>query len=104
MKTVTYQVYVVELESTLCSARGCPAENGLPPVYVGQSVHSPEVRFRQHREGYKSSKYVRGHGIRLLPSLSERLRPSTTRTDAIVAEAELANQLRAEGYCVFGGH
>jgi predicted GIY-YIG superfamily endonuclease len=100
----SYHVYVVELEPALCEERGCPSANGSPPVYVGQTTHPPEFRFEQHKEGKKSSKHVRKHGVRLLPDLYADNGPYATRSEAEEAEAALASLLRQEGYCVFGGH
>jgi hypothetical protein len=99
-----YQVYVIELDGSLCERHGCPATNGRPPVYVGQSVLSPEIRFDQHRRGYRSSRYVHKHGLRLLPELYADQSPYATRPEAEEAEAGLARSLRQQGFCVFGGH
>ena len=99
-----YHVYVVELDPLLCVQLGCLSRNGKPPVSVGQSAQPPEVRFPQHKESYKSSKYVRNYGTRLMPRLYRNVGPLATRADALVAEARLAEKLRRMGYCVFGGH
>ena len=72
-------------------------------VYVGITGLTPEERFENHKKGYKSSKYVREYGIRLLPELYERLNPMTY-DDAVMTEEWLADKLRAEGYTVLGGH
>jgi hypothetical protein len=100
----SYYVYVVELEPALCEQQKCPSPNGRPPVYVGQSIHPPELRFQQHKEAKRSSRYVRKHGVRLLPDLYAGNGPYATRREAEEAEAALASRLRQEGYCVFGGH
>ena len=99
-----YHVYVVELDPSLCVQLGCLSRNGKPPVYVGQSAQPPDVRFRQHKDGDKSSKYVRNFGVRLMPRLYRNVRPMPTRTAALEAEQKLADKLRRMGYCVFGGH
>jgi hypothetical protein len=100
----TYHVYVVELRPELCAAQGCPSRNELAPIYVGESFHTPEDRLQQHLDGHKSSRHVRKYGVRLLPKLCEGIGPFATRAEAVKAEADLAKRLRAEGYCVFGGH
>jgi hypothetical protein len=99
-----YHLYVVELDRALCVRRGCLGRNGRPPVYVGQSAHTPEARFEQHKTGYKSSRYVREFGVQLLPRLYRRSGPFLSRSEAIDAEQRLARQLEKSGYCVFGGH
>jgi hypothetical protein len=101
---MTYQVYVVELDSALCLTRDCPSRNGLPPIYVGQTACAPEDRFQHHLDGHKSSRYVRAHGVRLLSELTVGVGPFGARDEAVEAESALAGRLRAEGYCVFGGH
>jgi len=63
----------------------------------------PEQRFQKHLAGYKSSRYVKHYGIRLMPELYSDLE-SLTYDEAVVAEAGLARRLRAEGYLVVGGH
>ena len=35
---------------------------GKPCVYVGQSVHEPKVRFKQHLDGYKANRYAKKFG------------------------------------------
>ena len=99
-----YQLYVVELDRSLCIKLGCYSRNGKAPVYVGQSAQSPEARFRQHKAGYKSSRYVRTYGVGLLPKLAREGRGLPTRSAALQAEHRLAEKLRRMGYCVFGGH
>lgn len=99
-----YHVYVVELDQALCNKRGCLSRNGRPPVYVGQSANPPEARLRQHKQGYKSSRFVREYGICLRPRLYKGYGPFRTRAEAIEAEARLARRLKSMGYCVFGGH
>lgn len=99
-----YYVYVVELDRALCIKLGCLSRNGKAPVYVGQSASPPDVRFRQHKDGYKSSKHVRTYGLRLMPRLYRGVGSQPTRTAALEAEQQLAEKLRKMGYCVFGGH
>ena len=94
-----YRVYVVELAAPAAGRR-----NALPPVYVGQTVVTPEERLAQHRSGHKAARVVRRHGLRLLPELYEGLPLLASREAALVLEARLAAELRARGYTVFGGH
>jgi hypothetical protein len=66
-----YYVYVIELSDDA----GPRVNASRPIVYVGQSVASPEVRFQQHLDGYRSSRYVRRFGVRLRPRLYRNYGP-----------------------------
>jgi len=96
-----YRLYVVELAPAAIRAharaeaiRGC--------VYVGQTAHSPEHRFSQHRRGGRlSASKVRRFGVRLRPDLYEAIEPLSTRDEAARAEAQLAADLERQGFCVF---
>ena len=59
-------------------------------------------RFENHRNGYKSARVVERHGVRLLPELYQHLNPMPFEAAAQM-EKDLAEDLRAEGYSVFGG-
>jgi hypothetical protein len=95
-----YYVYVVELDDAVGPRRN----PGYPSVYVGQSVVPPKERLRQHKDGYRSSRYVRKHGKHLRPGLYRRFNPMATRDEAVAVEQELARRLRNRGYTVYGGH
>jgi predicted GIY-YIG superfamily endonuclease len=73
-------------------------------VYVGQSYHSPEDRFKQHRNGIRSSRIVRRRGRKLRPELYRHRPRYTSREQALRAEADLAAELRRRGFRVEGGH
>ena len=98
-----YHVYVVELDPAYCERGRCPARNGRPPVYVGQSFRAPAERLEQHLRGYRGSRSVRTYGRRLLPELSAGNGPYATRAEAEAAETMLAQRLWEDGYCVLGG-
>ncbi len=95
-----YYVYVVELDDAVGPRR----DPRYPSVYVGQSVVPPAERLRQHKDGYRSSRYVRKYGRHLRPRLYRRLNPMATRDQAVSMEQELARRLRGRGYTVYGGH
>jgi hypothetical protein len=95
-----YYVYVVELDDAVGPRRN----PRYPSVYVGQSVVPPAERFRQHKDGYRASRYVRKHGKHLRPRLYQRFNPMATREEAVAMEQELARRLRKRGYTVYGGH
>ena len=89
-------VYVVLLEDR---SRAC--RYGL---YVGETSRDPDLRFDQHKAGYKASRYVHRFGVRLIPELVEHLNPMR-RWEALDLEAALAGAfVRAGVPWVEGGH
>ncbi len=68
-------------------------------MYVGSTDLTSKERFKNHRNGHKSNKYVRNHGIKLLPKMYEQY-PAMTWEDAVSKEQELAEKLRSKGYAV----
>ena len=73
-------------------------------VYVGQTSRDPDLRFDQHKAGYKASGAARRFGVRLMPELVEHLNPMR-RWEAIELEAALAEAFRTAGVpWVEGGH
>ncbi|MFZ5719678.1 MAG: hypothetical protein ACOY5Y_09485 [Pseudomonadota bacterium] len=73
-------------------------------LYVGQTSRDPDLRFDQHKAGYKASGAVRRFGVRLLPELTEHLNPLRA-WEALELEAALAEAFRAAGIdWVEGGH
>jgi hypothetical protein len=72
-----------------------------PCVYVGQSSRKPDVRFEQHKEGYKSNRYAKKFGLKLRPDLYKKYNPIPTRKDAEAIEKMVAEQLRNQGFGVW---
>lgn len=73
-------------------------------VYVGQTGRDPDLRFDQHKDGYKASGAVRRFGVKLLPELTAHLNPMRA-WEAIDLEEALAEAFRAAGIAwVEGGH
>ena len=71
----TYTVYVIEL-SRDCVAEPC----AFAPLYVGQTAHTPEHRFAQHKAGGKlSSSKPHRFGLRLRYDLMAGIAPCSTR-------------------------
>ena len=100
-----HSVYVVELdESVRKESRFQKANPGCDPgvkcYYVGMTGLSPEKRFENHKEGYKSNRYVREYGLRLCPMLYDEYNP-LSYSDAQEMEAELARILRRRGHAVW---
>jgi hypothetical protein len=101
-----YHIYVIELDPRVLKARKVKDENpeyveGMQCLYVGQTARTPEERFEQHKEGYKSNKYTKKYGLRLRPDLYERYNPIRTRERAEEMEEKLAAKLRTRGYAVW---
>lgn len=101
-----YYVYVIELEKQVSNLKRFRQKNPLylknsGCVYVGQSIRKPNLRFEQHKEGYKSNRYAREYGIKLLPELYDKYNPIPTREDAENIEKMLSEQLRKKGIGVW---
>lgn len=90
-----HRVYVIELQD--CDGPGTVG------YYVGMTGLPLEERFRRHKAGIQDSPVVRRYGVRLAPEYYEHIRPMTYR-DALKKEALWAEELRANGLTVYGGH
>ena len=101
-----YYLYVIELDKQVGKLVKFRKENpkfllGNRCFYVGQSAKKPSVRFRQHKEGYKSNTYARQFGLKLMPVLFDKYNPIPTRKDAVELEEYVAKKLRKERYGVW---
>ncbi len=76
---------------------------GKPCVYVGMTGLEPEERFANHKRGYKAAWTVKKYGVRLLPEMYACFNPMPFSAAAEM-ELGLAEDLRAEGFTVTGGH
>ena len=95
-RNARHHVYVVLLHD--------PTRRELWGLYVGQTSRDPDLRFDQHKAGYKASGPVRRFGIRLLPSLVEHLNPMR-QWESLELESALAGTFRTAGVpWVEGGH
>jgi hypothetical protein len=73
-------------------------------LYVGETSLDPDLRFDQHKTGYKASRYVNRFGVRLLPQLFAHFNP-LRRWEAVELEPVLAEAFRDAGVpWVEGGH
>jgi hypothetical protein len=73
-------------------------------AYVGLTSRDPDLRFDQHKMGYKASGAARRFGVRLLPDLVQHLNPMR-QWESVELEAALAEAFRAAGVpWVEGGH
>ena len=74
-----------------------------PCVYVGMTGLPVAHRFENHKNGYQAAWTAEKYGVRLLPELYEHLNPMPYEA-ALEMERDLAEDLRAAGYTVTGGH
>jgi hypothetical protein len=107
-QTFHHNVYVILLDDVVAKhpsiLRLNPKRDPLKPcVYVGMTGIPVDHRFENHKNGYKSAWVVRKYGVRLMPELYEHLNPMPFEA-AVQMEMELAEDLRAAGYTVTGGH
>lgn len=87
-------VYVVEL----APAVGRRRDPRIPWVYVGSSARDPEIRFAQHRRGYKSARLVKRFAVHLRPDLYDDLDPLPSSRAGVEAERERAMELAGAGF------
>jgi hypothetical protein len=107
-QTFHHNVYVILLANAVAKhpfiLRLNPKRDPFKPcVYVGMTGLPVDHRFENHKYGYKSAWVVRKYGVRLMPELYEHLNPMPFEA-AVQMELELAEDLRAAGYTVTGGH
>ena len=94
-----YSVYVIEL-SRDCVKEAC----ALAPVYVGQTAHTPEDRFEQHKAGGRlAAGKPHRYGVRLRTDLMKGIGPFATRREAETAEKAVAEALERRGHRVCWG-
>ena len=95
----SYSIYIVEL-SRACTKHPC----ALAPLYVGQTAHTPEHRFAQHKAGGKlAAGKAHRYGRRLRYDLMKGIGPFASRKDAERAERAVAEALERRGHRVFWG-
>ena len=94
MASREYRVYVVEL----APAAGRRRDPRIPWVYVGSSVRDAEIRFAQHRRGYKSAGIVKRFALGLRPDLYDDLEPLGSSRLGVEAEQARARELAGAGF------
>jgi hypothetical protein len=104
----SFHVYVVELDLGVLERAAFRKRNpqyrpGKRCAYVGSSVRPPDVRFDQHKAGYKANRFAREFGVRVIPELVTRYNPIPSRKDAVEIEEYLAERLRSEGWGIWQG-
>ena len=98
-----YYLYIIELDKQVGKLIKFRKENpkfllGNRCFYVGQSANKPSIRFKQHKEGYKSNSFARRFGKKLVPEYYEKYNPIPTRKDAEELEEYVTSELRHERY------
>jgi len=88
------RVYVIELTAEAGRRR----DPRIPWVYVGSSARDADLRFEQHRRGYKSSGLVKRFARRLRPDLYEDLPEYRRSSEAREAEERRARDLAGAGF------
>ena len=101
-----YHLYVIELDKAVGKLVKFRKPNpefllGNRCFYVGQSAKKPEVRFRQHKEGYKSNSFAKKFGLKLVPEFYEKYNTIPTRKDAEELEKYVAEKLRGMRFGVW---
>ena len=94
-----FYVYVIELDRKVANFKKFRLKNPDYLInnncyYVGQSTKKPEIRFEQHKEGYKSNRYAKIYGLFLRPDIYSKYNPIPTRKDALEIEQMIALDLR----------
>jgi hypothetical protein len=88
-----HRVYVVRLDH--------PRRRGRESYYVGMTGLPIAQRFANHKRGYKSARVVQRYGVELAPEWYEDI-PAMTYEEAALTEPALADELRDQGFLVFG--
>lgn len=100
-----HNVYVIELDRAVLTNKTFLAKNpdhdpAKACLYVGMTGKTPEERFKQHKAGVKSCRYVKKYGLWLRPKLFKHFNPMTFEA-CQQKEVELAKKLRAAGHAVW---
>ncbi len=101
-----YYVYAIKLDKKVLSSKKFRHANPhLNPkracYYIGQSSHTPKIRFQQHRKGYKSNHFAQNYGVKLVPRRYRKYNPIATRKQAEYIEQYLTAKLRKKGHGVW---
>ena len=76
----------------------------MAPLYVGQTAHTPERRFAQHKAGGKlAASKPHKFGVKLRQDLMKGIGPLSTRKEAEAMEKAVAEALERWGHRVFWG-
>ena len=103
---MVYNVYVIELDKEVLSSKKFREKNpcmntGKACFYVGQTIHDPETRFKQHKAGYKANRFAKKYGVRLVPQIFSKFNPIAKRKEAEYIEQWITEKLREKGHGVW---
>ena len=103
---MAYNVYVIELDKKVLKSKKFREKNPNMKTrktcyYVGQTIHDPTIRFQQHKTGYKSNRYAKNYGLRLVPRKYKKYNPIKKREQAENIERWLTEKLRKKGHGVW---
>ena len=101
-----YNVYVIELDKEVLISKKFREKNPhmktrLACYYVGQTIHDPNTRFKQHKTGYKANRFAKKYGVRLEPRIFSKFNPIAKRKEAEFIEQWIADKLREKGHGVW---
>ena len=103
---MVYNVYVIKLDKEVMISKKFREKNPhmntkLACYYVGQTIHDPETRFKQHKAGYKANRFVKRYGLKLIPRKFKKYNPIKKRKEAEQIERWLTERLRKKGHGVW---
>jgi len=103
---MSYYIYIIELDKEVLKSKKFRLRNpNMNPkkvcFYVGQSAHKPEIRFKQHKVGYKANNFVKKYGLWLKQRKYKKFNPIKTRKEAEILEKKLTERLRKKGHGVW---
>ena len=103
---MVYNVYVIELDKEVLTSKKFKIKNpNMNPkkacFYVGQTIRDPQTRFKQHKQGYKSNRFAKRYGLRLVPQIYSKFNPISKRKDAEYLEEWITEKLREKGHGVW---
>ena len=75
---MAYYLYIVELNKKVTLIKKFKKQNprykiGERCFYIGQSAKAPMLRFKQHKDGYKSNSFVKRFGENLVPNFMKNI-------------------------------
>ena len=103
---MAYYLYIIELNKKVTLIKKFKKQNPKDKIgercfYIGQSAKATMLRFKQHKDGYKSNSFVKRFGENLVPNFYEKYNPIPTRKDAEELEEYVALNLRNKGFGVW---
>jgi len=103
---MAYNVYVIKLDKEVLTSKKFREKNPhmnpkLACYYIGQTTHDPDIRFKQHKAGYKANRFVKKYGLKLIPRKFNKYNPIQKRKEAEQIERLLTEKLRKKGHGVW---